>query len=272
MLLSGIRKTTVGDSIIVVIEELTDDIKREIRQRLVEICYGKANADSTLKAYSYSATVKEFIRRYKESSDKNNTRNKGMIGELLFHVVFGMEGDYVPISAFFNLEERSFKKGFDSGYYSSESNQLWIAEVKSGEMQKSQASSSAAMVGLLNTAKNDLKERFTSENNSLWLNAINHARNAISDIKDEKAAIMTLLGQYSDDAESDIYISSDKNVILVGVLFHHVDDEVDYKKVEAKHLRIAKENIFASVITVAIQKSTYDAVYRFLEKEANDGQ
>lgn len=110
MLLSGIRKTTVGDSIIVVIEELTDDIKREIRQRLVEICYGKANANSTLKAYSYSATVKEFIRRYKESSDKNNTRNKGMIGELLFHVVFGMEGDYVPISAFLTWRKEALRR------------------------------------------------------------------------------------------------------------------------------------------------------------------
>ena len=117
-----------------------------------------------------------------------------------------------------------------------------------------------------------MKERFTSENNSLWLNAINHARNAISDIKDEKAAIMTLLGKYSDDAESEKYISNDKHVILVGVLFHHVDDAVDCKKVEAKHIRITNENIFASVITVAIQKSTYDAVYRFLESEANDGQ
>lgn len=270
-MLNGVRKIVIGDSIIVVIDELTDEIKHEIRQKLVEICYGN-NADSTLLAYSYRSTLKEFIRRYRESPYKNNSRNKGMIGELLFHVVFCMEKDYMPISAFFNLEERSFKKGFDSGYYSLKTNQLWIAEVKSGEKQNSQKSSSAAIVGLLNTAKNDLKERFTSENNSLWLNAINHARNAISDTKDEKKAIMTLLGKCSNDAEAGMYISSDKHVILVGVLFHNVDDEVDCEKVEAKHLRIVREKLFAAVITVAIQKSTYDAVYRFLESEANDGE
>ena len=92
-MLNGLRKTVIGDSIIVVIEALTDEIKQEIRQRLVEICYGKVNADTALKAYSYMATVREFIKRYKESQNKNNKRNKGMVGELLFHVLFGMEGN-----------------------------------------------------------------------------------------------------------------------------------------------------------------------------------
>ena len=271
-MLKGVRETNTDDSIIVIIDELTEEIKQEIRHRLVEICYGKSNADSTQKAYSYKATVKEFIKRYKESPDKNNTRNKGMIGELLFHVIFETRENYMPISAFFNLEERSFKKGFDSGYYATDSNQLWIAEVKSGEKQKSQATASTAMVGLLNTAKNDLRDRFTSENNSLWLNAINHARIAISETKDEKKAVMSLLEKYSDDAETEKYISQDKNVILAGVLFHSTDEEVDCSKVKAKHNRVVGENLFAALITVAIQKSTYDAVYRFLESEANDGQ
>lgn len=269
-MLRGVQKTTVGDSVIVVIEELTEEIKQEIRQRLAEICYGKANADSALKAYSYKATVKEFIKRYKESPDKNNTRNKGMIGELLFHVIFSTDENYMPISAFFNLEERSFKKGFDSGYYTIDSNQLWIAEVKSGGKQKAQSNASTAMVGLLNTAKNDLKDRFTSENKSLWLNAINHARIAISETTDEKKAIMSLLGKYSNDAEIEKYDSQDKNVILVGVLFHSIEEEVDCSKVEAKHKRVVGEKLFAALITFAIQKSTYEAVYRFLESEAND--
>ncbi len=271
-MLNGIKEINKGDCITLIIEELTEEIKLEIRQQLVEICHGKANADSTAKAYSYKSTVKEFIKRYKESPDRNNTRNKGMIGELLFHVIFNTYKKYVPISAFFNLEERSFKKGFDSSYYAVDSDQLWIAEVKSGEKQKSQATASAAMVGLLNTAKNDLKDRFTSENNSLWLNAINHARIAISESKNEKKAVISLLEKYSDDAEIEKYISQDKNVILVGVLFNPIEEKVDCVKVEAKHNRVASEKLFASLITVAIQKSTYDAVYRFLESEANDGE
>ena len=271
-MLNGIRKITNGDTTVIYVDELTDDIKQEIRNRLVEICYGKANAGSELKAYSYRSTVKEFVNRYKESADGSSTRNKGMIGELLFHVLFGMNEKYMPISAFFNLEERSFKKGFDSGYYAVDNDELWIAEVKSGEKQKSQKTSSTAMVSLLNTAKNDLKSRFTSENNSLWLNAINHARNAISETKDEKKAVLALLSKFSDDAEDENYISQDKNVILVGVLFHPITEEIESSKIEAKKKRIAAERIFASVIAFAIQKSTFDAVYKFLESEATDGQ
>lgn len=80
-MLSGIRMITNGNSIVIYIDEFTTEIKQEIRNRLVEICYGKANVGAELKAYSYQATVKEFVKRYKESADLASTRNKGMIGD-----------------------------------------------------------------------------------------------------------------------------------------------------------------------------------------------
>ena len=271
-MLRGIRKIGSDGSDIFFIDELTEEIKHEIRCRLVEICYGRANLDSSLKEYSYKATVKEFIKRYKNGSEVYKTRNKGMIGELLFHIVFGLDKKYKPISAFFNLEERSFKKGFDSGYYSSETNKLWIAEVKAGEKQEKQKSVSTTMVRLLNTAKKDLENRLTSENNSLWINAINHARNAMfANDNNEKKAVLSLLGQYSNDAAEGIYISKDKNVILVGVVFHPINkEEIACKKIERKNKQIKEEGIFASLITIAIQESTYKEMYQFLESEAKD--
>lgn len=270
LLLNGMREKILNKVTLVIIEKLTEEIKQEIRERLSEICHGKFNINNMLKTQSYKATVKEFIRIYKKGVAN---RNKGIIGELLFHIVFGLNTNYMPCSLFFNLEERSFKKGYDSVYYSSIEKKLWIAEVKSGEMPKAQdeqKTSSQIIINLINRAKNDLEKRFQEENNSLWRNAMNHAIIALDQNNDGKRAVMSLLGQYSNDAEEEKYISQDKNVILVGVLFHPIEDEIDCNKVEAKYKDIMDEKIFNSLIVFAVQKSTYDAVYRFLEGEAAD--
>ena len=68
-----------------------------------------------------------------------------MVGELLFHVLMSIENEYIATSAFFNLEERSFKKGFDLSFFSVENQELWIAEVKSGEKKKSQSNQTQAI-------------------------------------------------------------------------------------------------------------------------------
>ena len=45
---------------------------------------------------------------------------------------------------------------------------------------------------------------------------------------------------------------------------------MEAEKIGKKHLRIVNENLFKKVLIMAIQKETFDAVYDFLESEAND--
>ena len=123
---------------------------------------------------------------------------------------------------------------------------------------------------MINTAKSDVKKRLNSDNNTLWLNAINHARLAVNETLDEKKIILNLLGDYSDQAEAGIYTSEDKNVMLVGVLFHPICEEAAPQKIQGKHEKTRKAAIFSKIRTVAIQKETYEAVFRFLESEAAD--
>lgn len=52
-----------------------------------------------------------------------------MIGELLVHVILEIEGRFTVASPFFNMEERSFKKGFDIA--------LFDSKLKSFGLQKS---------------------------------------------------------------------------------------------------------------------------------------
>lgn len=147
---------------------------------------------------------------------------------------------------------------------------MWIAEVKSGNIQKGQKNASSAVVGLINTAKNDLKTRLNDSNTSLWLNALNAAKVSMSDSNHQKDAVMKLLGQCADDAVDENNSSDSFNVVLSATLFHPMSEHMEATKVGKKHIKIVKEGLFKKVFIMAIQKETFDAVYNFLESEAKD--
>lgn len=181
-LISGVLKEDYSDYVLYFVESLSDELKQEIRSRLSAVCHGVDQAQSAAKIYSYKETAKEFVKRYKSDKNASEKRKKGMIGELLVHIILEIEGRFTTASPFFNMEERSFKKGYDVALFEEKTNELWIAEVKSGEIQKNQKDASAAATGLINTAKNDLKVRLNDYNTSLWLNALNAAKVTMSDM------------------------------------------------------------------------------------------
>lgn len=269
-LIKGITKIDGSDFSIYYIETISDELKQEIRSRLVAICHGMEQVDSKSKIYSYKATVKEFIKRYKANQDNSEDRKKGMIGELLVHILLEIEGRFITSSPYFNMEERSFRKGYDVVLFEENTNLLWIAEVKSGQIQKKQKRSSTAAVSLINTAKNDLNTRLNEENQSLWLNALAAARSALSSKGTQKNAVIKLLEKCASDSVDEIHSSKDHNVILAGVLFHPITEKIEENKIKQKQSKIVEENIFKKTIVMAIQKSTFEAVFDFLEGEAKD--
>ena len=54
-LVSGVVKEDYSDYILYFIETLSDELKKEIRSRLVAVCYGVDQASSSSKIYSYKA-------------------------------------------------------------------------------------------------------------------------------------------------------------------------------------------------------------------------
>ena len=78
-LISGITKEDFSDYIIYFIEDLSDELKQEIRNRLVAVCHGADQAQSLLKVYFYRETVKEFVKRYKTNKDASEDRKKCIV-------------------------------------------------------------------------------------------------------------------------------------------------------------------------------------------------
>lgn len=269
-LIAGVTKEDHTDYVLYYIENLSDEFKQEIRDRLVAVCHGADQARSKRKIYSYRATIKEFVKRYKTNKNASVDRKKGMIGELLVHVILEMEEEFVIASPFFNMEERSFKKGYDIALFEKSTQELWISEVKSGTKQQGQKNASSAILGLINTAKNDLKVRLNEENSSLWLNAIHAATISMSSCSHQKDAVVKLLEQCADDSIDGNNSSDMFNVVLAGALFHPMNEKMENEKVKQKHAKIVKDSLFKKVLVIAIQKGTFEAVYDFLESEAKN--
>ena len=160
------------------LEKLIDD-------HIVKICYG----DEDFSVEKAKKRIHDFI------STDNVDRKIGAIAEFFIHLYLisnGMKQE----SAFGNLEESSFKKGFD-GVYTDDIGEDWYVESKSGD------SCSSNHEKKVKAAYNDIKDKFESKTpNDPWLNARNH-------IKVVDPSNKTLLEKFN--ALSDLY---DKRVVL----------------------------------------------------------
>lgn len=246
------------------ISDLSTELQVLLRNNLTMICYGISSASSDKKMYNYKNTLKEFLARYENKTDYIK---KGMIGELLVHLIINtFFTEYSVASPFFNLEERSIKKGFDVILTSKADNTIWITEVKSGELH-SKKNANETTIDLLNTAKNDLYERLNTENHSLWLNAINDAKCAYDKYSDLKKAVVDILEQYGDDSIDSPTGSNQIQAFLISSLFASLNDPVIESNIKDRHQLIKSEKGFKAICILSIQKNTYDKVYQFLKRE-----
>lgn len=247
------------------IDNFSNDIGNILREQLSAVCYGSSKANSSRKAYTYKKTLTEFLERYESKAPYTQM---GMIGELLTHIlVFKYFSEFNAVSPYFNLEERSIKKGFDVVLYSRGENELWITEVKSGELHKDK-NANETVASLLGTAKRDLQKRLNENEISLWENAINGARSVLEDKKDVKDAVMEILYDFEDDVAEENAISTNKNVILVASLFSCLSDEINELEVKKFSDKVIKTKTFRDVIVFTFQKETYQRIVDFLKLEA----
>lgn len=236
-IIKGIRFLRQQGYAICHIDYLSDEIKEVLRKQLSSVCYGPSKAASVRKNYNYKNTLKEFLKRYET---KTHETKMGMIGELLTHIlVMQFFSEFSAVSPYFNLEERSIKKGFDVVLYSGGNNELWITEVKSGELHKDK-DSNETMTSLLGTAKRDLKKRLNENEITFWENAINGATLALENKRDMKDAVIEILGNIGDQIADEKALSTDKNVILVASLFSCLSDEIDENEMKKYSKKIKK--------------------------------
>ncbi len=265
-MLAGVEfeKSETG-SLCFTIESLSDELREVVRARLSEICHGAAKASRKTIIYSYQKTLSAFFEKF---DTKSAETQKGMIGELLTHVLFlHYEGEFRAVSPFFNMEEDSIKKGFDLVLHHEATSQVWFVEVKAGECGVE--TSINKLGSLLSLAKNDLKTALNSERNTLWQNAVNGASLVIQN-PGLKSQIETLLEKYNEKAVAGDAASTDYNAVLVAVCFSGTQSFATGAEFEGRHTRQKDMKEFRDVMSIALQKDTIQSVIAFLRSELDD--
>lgn len=250
--MDGVVERKIGNSFVLEINSLSDELKNKIKEQLTQICHGEYALVSNYSKHSFNETIKELVN-YRFSDNKN--KNIGMVGELLLNVMIREFTDMRIVSPFFNLEERSSKKGFD--IIAVDSNyELWIIESKAGETNR-MATATKMVCDKIKSAENDLYKRLNKSNSQLWLNAINSVRSALDDTS-EKKTIINILNK------TDSCVSNDKNVVLGGTVFCMFDSVIDSMEIKNLYNSISDSNKFLKLKLVAVQKQTYQAIINFL--------
>lgn len=260
-----LEKSETG-SFCFIIEDISDELKDVIRTRLSEICHGAAKASRTSVIYSYKKTLSAFCDKF---DTKSVDTQKGMIGELLTHILFlHYKDEFRAASPFFNMEEDSIKKGFDLVLHHKGTSEIWFVEVKAGECGVE--TSINKLGGLLSLAKNGLKTALNSQRNTLWQNAVNGASLVIQD-SGLKSQIETLLESFNEKAVAGGSASTDYNAVLVAVCFSGGQAFATGAEFEGRHNTQKDMNEFRDLISIAMQKQTIQKVVDFLRSEVDDG-
>lgn len=169
------------------IETIDQDFGNFINEKIRLITEGSTDTEiPKIKKRLY-----EFLQR-----KKGTTIEMGAVAEFMVHLYMNENG-FKQEFVFFNLEERSIKKGFD-GYYTI-NDEEWILESKSGTISTSGISHKSKFLEAYSDLEKKVKD---SEGNNPWRNAYNHACHRPVDSAED---IIKNLKTLAEDFDSGIY-------------------------------------------------------------------
>lgn len=266
--ISGIslEKDIKNNVYICYVEEFSEEFKEKIREVFPGLRSGSVISKGN-DIYNLKNTLKRFLEMYsfnKDGSAKSSKIKKGIIGELISHVLIPEILPHLKmISVMRNKEENSMKKGFDSIYF--DNSNIWYCEVKAGGDEGSAEDASKKNKALLGKAKNDLRNDVYGDRDSLWYSAVVDVDATISS-NNRRIKIKKLLHQdHPDTSNRDI----NRNVIMSSVLYKNLESKICPKNLKDYKTNIDNEEIFSELIVFSTQKSTYKKIEQFLKEESN---
>lgn len=241
------------------------EMKELLRKNLTSICEGEYDSSRLPEAYSYEKTLLIFLDRYNSKSEKIK---KGMVGELLCHLLIPTYlDDLICVSPFFNLEERSIKKGHDLVYFDNKKNELWAVEVKSGELTSTDNTPNKKSKSLLSRAHRGIVQKLVGTEVNIWRNALKGVGTTLeSGVTKNK--VEKILTEYHDSGLSGNQEPITYNIVLSSSLFHETQSKTEIQTLVDWKNNKEIDKSFNQCIIFSLQKNTFSNVIEFLKIEA----
>lgn len=250
-----------NDVYICYVEEFSDELKEKIIEMLSSIWHGSVDAEERPQ-FTYNQTVKRFLERYEP---KTPDTKKGMIGELLTHLLIPTYINLNAISIMKNKEENSIRKGFDV-VYTDEENSIWYCEVKSGGDTNNTENINTKNINLIDYAKDDIQSHSMGNRATLWDSVLIDVNSTVFS-SERRIDIKQLLDEDHPDTDTR---NLDRKVILSSVLYKNLATRICPDNLKAHKVGIDSENIFVGLIVFSIQKETYTRIENFLIEQFNE--
>lgn len=235
-----------------------ENFEKIIKEEIIEICCGYCNCN----LYDIPEIAREFLLRVDKEDSKDNRHKIGYIGELLYYVFAKYKFPFLKsINPMMNLEERSFKKGFDM--LSVADGNIWYSEVKSGEISiPIPKLLNKINIDKLNNAYNDISSKLdgTNKNTNYWTTAKSKLRLCTKN-ESETSNLAKIL-------DSDMRLPKVKNKIIVSVIFGKTIEQIDEKKIVKKLEQFRKKD--EKLIIICIRENTIERTLNIIRKMCNN--
>jgi len=256
----GVTVKSEPDFTLCYVEKFCIEFKKEIRNSLANLFSGAVHVNDNSTFYTYKWTIKQFLERY---NDKDLKTKKGMIGELLAHILINKHHLVLKtVSILANKEERSIRKGFDIIYLHDTDNSIWYSEVKSGNSKLKDSTTYNRV--LLNRAKTGITNTFLENKDYRWASALIDAKLTLDGADRIKASTLLSNGAPSTNPS----IGTKRNVIIITVLYHCLTDKILPDSIKDFQNKLISSGTFQKSLVFCIQKKTYKKVERFLMNES----
>lgn len=259
--MDGLRVVTVDQASILILEEITTEIRETLHSRLAEYCYGRVQAEEDPDYYSFALTVEEFFKLYDSKPDQTRL---GIAGELIVHLLVphGHER-LVSAALYLNKEESSIKKGFDLTFMDESDGGLWYGEVKAGRVNTSQTADGKVR-DLINDAELGLHKMFTSDvRRKRWDAAILDANATLQ--SEQADSVKKLLRADFNAAQSGNSVKV--RALLCAVVMHKMDlSEIDGDTGKALITSVSGRGRFEEIRLLLIQQSDLEDLVELLRE------
>ena len=188
---------------------------------------------------------------------KGSNIEMGAVAEFMIHLYMNIAG-FKQECVYYNLEERSMKKGFD-GYYSKDKEE-WILESKSGGKSVTGNSHSSKFT----EAYSDLKKKVKDEyGNNPWRNAWTHACNIYVETAED---IRKNLKQLADDFDSGKYTKLENlNIAPASTIFLEGNwENIDKDDIKLKIVNALSTRKFKGINVLCINNKSLELLEEYL--------
>ena len=191
--------------------------------------------------------------------DKKKFKPKmGMVAEFFTQLFLDFQG-FDSKYFFLNLEEDSYKKGFD-GVFVKNSN-MWIMESKSGSIDSIVSTHNDK----IRKAYKDLDDKFSGKfQQNVWRNAFNHAA-----LRDNKDSLLETIRGLKKEYNSEIFHNiNDFNIIPSGTIFFKNNEiNIDKETIEEKIIEFIKNKEIKNSYIICISNKSLENFVNYLKGE-----